>query len=91
MYDLMVTYNSIDPKMDTTKFCNILGIDIIFIANLKKIGRVKDSQGQSLFLFIKKLSPVTHAQLQESLWEFPGSLSSVAYSCGYPHHSEPMC
>lgn len=37
MYDLMVTYNSIDPKMDTAKFCNILGIDTsTFIANLKK-------------------------------------------------------
>ena len=26
VYDVMVTYNQIDPAMDTIKFCDILGI-----------------------------------------------------------------
>lgn len=80
MYDLMVTYNSIDPKMDTAKFCNILGIDTsTFIANLKKIGRVKDSQGQSLFLLLKTFSSYLCSVAGITLG-ISRVLSSVAYS-----------
>lgn len=88
MYDLMVTYNSIDPKMDTAKFCNILGIDTsTFIANLKKDWASKRFSRSVPFPFIKKLSPVTYAQLQESLWEFPGFFPQLRIARGYPHHS----
>lgn len=88
MYDLMVTYNSIDPKMDTARFCSILGIDTAtFRANLTKDWASKRFSKSVPFPFMKKLSPYTYARLQESLWEFPGFYPQLRIARGYPHHS----
>lgn len=73
MYDLMVTYNSINPSMDTAKFCNLLGIDkATFITNLTKDWASKRFSKSIPFPFLKKIEPITYARFQESLWEFPG-------------------
>lgn len=88
MYDLMVTYNSIDPKMDTARFCSILGIDTAtFRANLTKDWASKRFSKSVPFPFMKKLSPYTYARLQESLWEFPGFYPQLRIARGYPHHN----
>jgi penicillin-binding protein 2 len=88
MYDLMVTYNSIDPKMDTAKFCRIVGIDTAtFRLNLTKDWASKRFSRSVPFPFIKKLYPYTYAKLQESLWEFPGFFPQLRIARGYPHHS----
>lgn len=57
MYDLMVTYNAIDPNMDTAKFCNILGIDKeTFIANLSKDWASKRFSKSIPFPFLKNIT-----------------------------------
>jgi penicillin-binding protein 2 len=87
MYDLMVTYNSINPNMDTTKFCNLLGIDkATFITNLTKDWASKRFSKSIPFPFLKKIEPITYARFQESLWEFPGFFPQLRIARGYPHH-----
>ncbi len=88
MYDLMVTYNAINPNMDTAKFCNILGIDKeTFIANLSKDWESKRFSKSIPFPFLKKISPYTYARFQEALWEFPGFFPQLRIARGYPHHN----
>ena len=82
-YDLMVTYNQIDPNMDTTYFCEILDISK---EDFKK--RVKKKWGRRYsrsvpFTFLRKLSAVTNTKLQESLHEFPGFFVQIRNIRGY--------
>ncbi|MCO6461709.1 MAG: penicillin-binding protein 2 [Saprospiraceae bacterium] len=88
MYDLMVTYNAIDPKMDTAKFCKLLGIDKkTFIENLDKDWKSKRFSKAIPFPFLKKISTYTYARFQESLWEFPGFFPQLRIARVYPHHN----
>jgi penicillin-binding protein 2 len=73
MYDLMVTVNRMNPKMDTMHFCRLVDIDkATFIKNLTKDKRDKRFSKNVPFTFITKISPKIIAKLQESLYEFPG-------------------
>lgn len=86
MYDLMVTYNQINPGMDTAKFCNLLGITPEdFKAYLKKDWRSGKFSRSVPFVFMKKLSTVTYARLQECLYEFPGFFVQVRNIRAYPY------
>lgn len=86
MYDLMVTYNQIDPGMDTSKLCNLLGITSEdFRTFLKKDWRSGKFSRSVPFVFMKKLSTVTYARLQECLYEFPGFFVQVRTIRAYPH------
>lgn len=52
MYDLLVTYNQIDPDMDTTLFCRLLQIDRdYFIKALQKDWRSGRFSKSVLFVF----------------------------------------
>ena len=54
MYDLMVTYNQIDPKMDTMRFCGMLGIEKAdFIQNLRKDWKSGRFSKNVPFVFLK--------------------------------------
>jgi penicillin-binding protein 2 len=87
MYDLMVTYNQIDSKMDTTKFCQLLEIKKeVFLENLKKDFRSGKFSRSVPFVFLKKIPVETYARLQESLYEFPGFFVQVRNIRGYPYH-----
>lgn len=84
MYDLMVTYNSINPKMDTAKFCQLLNIDkLTFIANLQKDWPSKRFNKSIPFVFLKNISAVTYAGFQEWMWEFPGFYPQLRITRGY--------
>ena len=87
-YDLMVTYSQVElKKMDTPKFCNILGITAEeFKENLNKDWRSGKFSKSVPFVFLKKLSFQTYALLQESLYEFPGFFVQVRNIRGYPYH-----
>jgi len=86
MYDLMVTYNQIDPGMDTSKLCNLLGIaKDDFRTFLKKDWRSGKFSRSVPFVFMKKLSTITYARLQECLYEFPGFFVQVRNIRAYPH------
>ena len=68
-YDLMVTPGQLAP-FDTAEFCSILGITKEYVdAELQK------ARDYSMFrssVFLKQISSVTYAVLQEKLYKFPG-------------------
>lgn len=86
MYDLMVTYSQIDPAMDTTRFCKLLGITK---EDFKTALRKNWSSGRFSknvpFVFLKKIPVETYALLQESLYEFPGFFVQVRNIRSYPY------
>ncbi len=86
MYDLKVTYNRIDPDMDTLKFCNLLGIDReTFEKNLDKDFKSARYKKYAPFIFLKKISAEQYARFQEHLYEFPGFYVQIRNVRGYPH------
>ena len=74
VYDLMVAYNQIDPKMDTAKFCRLLGIDTsYFRTTLEKDFKHNKRYSRNVpFLFMPRISAESYAKFQESLYQFPG-------------------
>jgi penicillin-binding protein 2 len=93
-YDLLVTYNQLDPAMDTAKFCRILGIDqASFRERLNKdFKRDIRYARHKPFVFMNKISPELYARLQESLYEFPGFFVLVRNVRSYPvrHAAHPL-
>ncbi len=88
VYDLMVTYNQISPKMDTLKLCRLLGITREdFEAALKKDWKSGKFSRSVPFVFLKKISSTTYAKLQECLYEFPGFFVQVRNIRDYPYHA----
>ncbi len=88
MYDLMVTYNQVDPGMDTTKFCRLLGITKEeFKKALNKDWRSGRFSRSVPFIFLSKISAERFAPFQESLYEFPGFFAQLRNARGYPHRS----
>lgn len=86
IYDLMVTYNQIDPEMDTLKFCRILGIsEETFVKNLEKNWASQAYSRSVPFIFLNRLSIETYARFQESLYEFPGFFVQLKFARGYEH------
>lgn len=87
MYDLMVTYRQVDPKMDTAKFCRLLGIDTAtFMANLNKDWKSGKFNRSVPYPFMTMITPEQYAHIQESLTEFPGFEPQVRNVRGYPQH-----
>ncbi|MEL7020751.1 MAG: penicillin-binding transpeptidase domain-containing protein, partial [Bacteroidota bacterium] len=86
VYDLKVTYNQIDKSMDTTKFCQILGItEESFKKRLSKNWRSGRYSRSIPFVFLKSISIETYARFQESIYEFPGFFVEVRNVRGYPY------
>jgi penicillin-binding protein 2 len=87
MYDLMVTYRQVDPKMDTAKFCRLLGIDTAtFMANLNRNWKSGKFNKSVPFPFLTMITPEQYAKIQESLTEFPGFEPQIRNVRGYPQH-----
>lgn len=90
LYDLMLTYQQLDPLMDTIKFCNLLGIKKEEFQELVnkdwKSGRFSK---RVPFVFLSKLDAQTITQFQESLYEFPGFFIQKRNVRGYPDSSSP--
>jgi penicillin-binding protein 2 len=88
MYDLMVTVNQIDPHMDTTKFCLLAGITKEeFKQSLAKDFKSGRFSRNVPFVFLKKIPAQRYAQIQESLYEFPGFFAQVRNIRGYPYQA----
>lgn len=88
-YDIMVTYNQVDwKKLDTTKFCNLLGISKQYFIDNSKKNWSDDRYSKAVpFPFMSKVSPDLCARFQESLYEFPGFFIQLRHARGYPHHN----
>jgi penicillin-binding protein 2 len=68
-YDIMVNPKQVTP-FDTTEFCSILEIDKAYIDD-----NILKAKRYSLYkpsIFLKQISSITYAQLQEKLYKFPG-------------------
>ena len=83
MYDITALYNKIDPAMDTTLFCELLGIDgQKFETGLEKKWGVRYSKALP-FTFEKHVAPATFASFQEYSHDFPGFSSVLRNVRGY--------
>lgn len=75
-YDIMVVMNEEKGKLDTTEFCNSLGITKEFF--IKRMEEIKDrnkNPGYSRFtqqLFMSQLSEKEFSVFQEKIYRFPG-------------------
>lgn len=85
IFDLMVTYNQVDTKMDTAYFCEILGINKkTFKKRLDKNWRDVRYSRTVPFVFLKKITVPLAARISESLYEFPGFTLQRRISRSYP-------
>lgn len=85
LYDLMVTFDRIDPDMDVDKFCALLDVDrATFDALLNKDWRNPQFSKSVPFLFLGKLSPEKMAVFQENMYQFPGFFIQARSIRGYP-------
>ncbi len=86
MFDLMFTYSQVDPKMDTTKFCDLLDIPKeVFLNSINKNWKSTRYSKRKPTTFLKKISTETFARFQESLFEFPGFFFQVRNVRSYPY------
>lgn len=75
-YDIMVVMNEESGRLDTTEFCNALGITKEFF--IKRMADIKDrskNPGYSRFtqqVFMNQLSEKEYSIFQEKLYRFPG-------------------
>jgi penicillin-binding protein 2 len=84
-YDILATYNKIDPSMDTTKFCELLGITKeYFIATLNKDWKSVRFNKKVPFVFLPKLSPDRFAAFKEQIYKFPGFQAELRSTRAYP-------
>jgi penicillin-binding protein 2 len=87
-YDLMVTYRQINPKMDTQRFCRLLGIDTAYFnATLNKDWKGGHFSKSKPFPFLTMITPETFARFQEFLTEFSGFVIQQRNVRGYPQHN----
>lgn len=88
MYDLLATYNQLDPEMDTLRFCHLLGIDrAYFEENIEQDWSSPRFSKSLPFVFLSKISADRFARFQESLYEFPGFELQRRNARDYPHES----
>ncbi|MEP7323447.1 MAG: penicillin-binding transpeptidase domain-containing protein, partial [Saprospiraceae bacterium] len=84
-YDIDALYRKVDKKMDTIRFCELLGIDrATFISELNKDWASKQYSKNKPFPFIKRVPVTQFAKFQEMIHEFPGFSATLRYIRGYP-------
>ncbi len=85
MYDLLVTYNQLDPQMDTSKFCHLLNIDIAYFEKaINKDWSSPRFNKRVPFVFMTNISPKQYTRFQECLYEFPGFYVQQRIVRSYP-------
>jgi penicillin-binding protein 2 len=85
VYNIDALYRKIDKNMDTTRFCELLGIDkATFISELNKDWALKIYSKSKPFPFIKSVSVAQFGKFQEMMHEFPGFTATLRYIRGYP-------
>lgn len=86
MFDLLVTYNQLDPKMDTAKFCKLLAISRpYFEKSINKDWKDDRFSKSSPFVFLTNISPEIYTRFQESMYEFPGFYVQQRIIRSYPY------
>ncbi len=84
-YDLMVSPNQLDEKMDTLKFCQLIGMKKdVFI---EKLIKAKDYSYHKSSTFEKEIAARSYAEIQEQLFQFPGFFVQTRTLRTYPKSS----
>ncbi len=68
-YDVMITPNQLQP-FDTTQLCNILQITPEFVS--ASVNSAKQYSMYKPSIFLKQISSITYALLEEKLYKYPG-------------------
>jgi penicillin-binding protein 2 len=85
IYDIKVTFNQIDPGMDTALFCRLLKIDRDeFMSRINKDWANHQFSKSVGFVFMQNVSPRIFTRFQEFLHEFPGFYFELRNVRGYP-------
>ncbi len=89
VYDVMCTFNQINPKMDTAKFCRLLKIskEEFIASTTKDFKNNKRLSKNKPFTFLSKIPLDVFASFQESLYEFPGFSIELKSIRSYPSQS----
>ena len=76
-YDITLIMREMKEGFDTTEFCNALKIDRAFFdKRIIEIKNRKKNRGYSAYtpqIFLKQMSPESIAQLQQNIYQFPGT------------------
>lgn len=84
-YDVLVTVNQVDPGMDTSLFCELLGIDReTFLRNIGKDWSDVRYSRNVPFIFLPGVSPQVFARTRELLFDFPGFSFQARNVRSYP-------
>lgn len=85
-YDLKVIYKQVDPEMDTTHFCSLLGISKeTFKSRLDKNFRSSRYSKSVPYTFMSNLRPKEFTKFQEFLYKFPGFYPELRNVRAYPY------
>lgn len=85
VFDLLVTYTQIDPKMDTTLFCQLLDIQKTdFERALAKDWKGRKFSKRKPFVFLSSISAEKFVRFQENLYMFPGFFAQSRSVRSYP-------
>jgi penicillin-binding protein 2 len=88
VYDIKVTYNFLEPSMDTLRFCEFLGISQAEFEKRMDIDFRNERYSKRIpFIFLSTISSAQITALKESLHEFPGFSIQRRNVRGYPHSS----
>lgn len=88
IYDIEVIFRNLNPKMDTTLFCQLLNISKeTFIDNINKDWSNIRYSKSTPFTFLSKIDPDIFARYQEQMYQFPGFYPIVRNVRSYPHKS----
>ncbi len=86
LYDIMATYNELNPKMDTNKMCKLLDITKEeFITNITKDFKNQRFSKSKPFLFLSKITPEVCTRFQEEMYQFPGFSVELKNVRSYPY------
>jgi penicillin-binding protein 2 len=86
VYDLLVVYNRLNPEMDTTAFCTLLGIsESSFKERIEKDWRSPRYSKVVPYVFMSRIPADTFARFQEHLYEFPGFYPQIRNIRAYPY------
>jgi penicillin-binding protein 2 len=85
VFDLLVTYNQVDPAMDTAFFCRLLEIDKAeFEQRLNKDWPSRRFSKRKPFVFMSSISADKFVRFQEHLFQFPGFFAQSRSVRSYP-------
>jgi penicillin-binding protein 2 len=85
-YELEMVYNEVDPEMDLSSFCELLGITEEMYHFLVEEARSKSYYRRYLPIrFLSNIDPEQFAVFQEHLYRFPGFYPIIKSKRQYPY------